>query len=93
MREFAAHDDPGVGVFADVSADANGRFRAERLVPGQTYGATLYLGIGPPSGSAFEDLKLAPGEVRDLGDLRIRTSSDATRKPQLDAVSPSSRPR
>ncbi len=93
VREFAAHDDPGVGVFPDVSADANGRFRIERLVPGQSYNATLYVGIGRPGGPAFVDLKLAPGEVRDLGDLRTRTSSDPDRKARKDAVSPTSAPR
>ena len=93
VRKFAAHDDPGVGVFPDINADANGRFRAERLVPGQSYTATLYLGIGRPSGLAFADLKLAPGEVRDLGDLRIKTSSDPARNPGKDVVSPASAPR
>ena len=41
-------------------------------MPGQSYSADLYLGIGRPSGPAFEGLKLAPGEVRDLGDLRLK---------------------
>jgi hypothetical protein len=74
VRELAAHDDPGIGVFpAGVTTDGHGRFRAERLVPGQSYGATLYLGPGlnRRSGPAFEGLNLAPGSVRDLGDLRL----------------------
>jgi hypothetical protein len=71
VREFAAHDDPGLGIFPGVQTDKHGRFRVERLVPGQSYGATLYLGIGRPSGPAFEGLKVAPGKVRDLGDLRL----------------------
>jgi RNA polymerase sigma factor (sigma-70 family) len=78
VREFAAHDDPGIGIFpAGVTTDGHGRFRAERLVPGQSYTATLYLGIGRPSGPAFEGLKLAPGSVRDLGDLRLSMPTDA----------------
>jgi hypothetical protein len=70
-REVAMHDDPSVGVFAGATADEHGCFRAERLVPGQRYSATMYLGIGRPSWFAFEELKLEPGEVRDLGDVRL----------------------
>jgi hypothetical protein len=77
VRKFAAHDDPVIGVFPGVRTDEHGRFRAERLVPGQSYGATLYLGVGRPSGPAFEGLKLAPGSVRDLGDLRLSMPTDA----------------
>jgi hypothetical protein len=73
VRGFAAHDDPGLGIFPAVQTDKQGRFRVERLVPGQSYGATLYLGIGRPSGPAFEGMKVAPGRVRDLGDLRLGT--------------------
>ena len=92
-REFAAHDDPRAGVFPGVTTDGDGRFRAERLVPGQSYGATLYLGIGRPSGPAFEGLVLGPGEVRDLGDLRLRKSTDIVPQPGKDAVSPAPGPR
>ncbi|MDR3638059.1 MAG: sigma-70 family RNA polymerase sigma factor [Isosphaeraceae bacterium] len=84
VREFATHDDSGTGVFTGVSTDEHGRFRAERLIPGQSYSATLYLGIGRPGGPAFEGLKLAPGEVRDLGDLRLSTPADADRKARID---------
>ncbi len=73
MRELAPHDDPGLGIFPGVQTDEQGCFRVERLVPGQSYSATLYLGIGRPSGPAFEGLKVAPGKVRDLGDLRLGT--------------------
>jgi hypothetical protein len=62
-----------LGIFPGDQTDKQGRFRVERLVPGQSYGATLYLGIGRPSGPAFEGLKVAPGKVRDLGDLRLGT--------------------
>jgi hypothetical protein len=64
---------PDPGILPGVQTDEQGRFRLERLLPGQSYGATLYLGIGRPSGPAFEGLKVAPGRVRDLGDLRLGT--------------------
>jgi hypothetical protein len=73
VREVPAYDDASLGIFLGVQTDEHGRFRAERLVPGQSYGATLSLGIGRPSGPAFEGLKVAPGRVRDLGDLRLGT--------------------
>ena len=73
-REFTAHDDSTAGIFPGVvRTDDHGRFRVERLVPGQSYSADLYLGLGiGPGGTAFEGVKLAPGEVRDLGDLRLK---------------------
>jgi hypothetical protein len=76
-QELAARDDPRSGVFPATQADHNGRFRVERLVPGQSYSAHLYLGIGRPSGIALENLTLEPGEVRDLGDLRLKPPADA----------------
>jgi hypothetical protein len=60
-----------LGIFPGVQTDEQGRFRVEQLVPGQSFAVTLYLGFGRPSGPAFEDLKVAPGSVRDLGDLRL----------------------
>lgn len=85
-REFAAHDDPEAGIFPGISTDEHGRFRADRLVPGQSYGADLYLGIGRPGGTAFEGLKLAPGEVRDLGDLRVKPPIDVHAKPRTSVA-------
>ena len=76
VREVPAYDDANLGILLGVQTDEHGRFRAERLVPGQSYSATLYLGIGRPSGPAFEGLKVAPGKVRDLGDLRISMPID-----------------
>jgi protocatechuate 3,4-dioxygenase beta subunit len=74
MRESAAHNDPATGIFPSVSTDEHGRFRAEQLVPGLSYEAQLYLGMGRASGPVFDGLKLAPGEVRDLGELRVQTN-------------------
>jgi hypothetical protein len=73
VRGFAAAADLSLGIFPAVQTDEHGRFRAEQLVPGQSYSATLSLGVGRPSGPAFEGLKVAPGRVRDLGDLRLDT--------------------
>ena len=52
-------------------------------MPGQWYSATLYRGpgLGQPSCPAFEGLKLAPGEVRDLGDVRLGAPIDADLSP------------
>jgi RNA polymerase sigma factor (sigma-70 family) len=77
VRAVTAHDDPSLGFFPGVQTDEQGRFRAEKLVPGQSYGTTLSLGIGRASWPAFEGLKVAPGSVRDLGDLRLGTPIDA----------------
>jgi protocatechuate 3,4-dioxygenase beta subunit len=63
---------PNEGVFrGDCAVDRNGRFRIE-LVPGVSYSAMAENmevgGIGP----VFERLKLAPGELKDLGDIRLK---------------------
>lgn len=82
VRESAARDDPGAGIIPDTSTDDHGRFRVERLVPGLGYTAEIYLDNGRSGGRAFEGLKLAPGEVRDLGDIRIRpTAPEPPRRP------------
>ncbi len=73
---FATHDDSRAGQFPDLNVDFNGRFRLERLVPGQRYTAEVYVGPGMFVGKAFEDLILLPGEVRDLGDLRTKAPVD-----------------
>jgi RNA polymerase sigma factor (sigma-70 family) len=73
---FASHDDPGIGQLPDSNTEPDGRFRIERLVPGQRYSARVYRGIGRYAGVAFEDLTLQPGEVRDLGDIRTKAPVD-----------------
>jgi hypothetical protein len=79
-QEFAAHDDPDIGIFPGAEIDRDGRFRADRLVPGQAYTANIYYGWGKVRGVAFEGVKLAPGEVRDLGDLRAGPEVDVLGK-------------
>lgn len=86
MRVCAAHDDLGLEIFPGVTTDGAGRFRAERLVPGRSYGGTPHLGIGRPNGPAFEGLVLGTGEVRDLGDLRIRKPAEDVPRAGTDAV-------
>ena len=48
----------------------DGRFRIERLIPGLKYGASAIersMGLG----SVFRDVTVAPGEVKDLGDVKV----------------------
>ena len=59
--------DRGEGVW--IGPD--GRFRFERLVPGLKYGASAMDGVIMPIGELFQDVTVAPGEVKDLGDLKV----------------------
>jgi beta-lactamase regulating signal transducer with metallopeptidase domain len=77
--------DTGLSIKADGSgsceeaggtADAQGRFRAEGLIPGLSYSAEIYH-HSRLIGTAFEKLVLRAGEVRDLGDIRPRPPADA----------------
>jgi beta-lactamase regulating signal transducer with metallopeptidase domain len=64
--------------------DTAGRFRIERLVPGQRYSAEIHRGLtGISVGTAFDKLVLRPGEVRDLGAIRMKTpvGAKSTTKP------------
>ena len=54
----------------DGRIDSAGRFRVEGLVPGLKYGASASGPMTPP-GELFHDLTVAPGEVKDLGDLKV----------------------
>jgi hypothetical protein len=61
-------------------ADAKGRFRAEGIFPGLSYSASMFRGrldFAPLAGMPAEKLVLRPGEVRDLGDIRIKPAADA----------------
>ncbi len=61
--------DPAVGEYAKVEIDPAGRFRMDRMVPGQRYSAEI--SRGGFTTMAFKNLVVRPGEVRDLGDIRI----------------------
>ncbi|MHC5545001.1 hypothetical protein ACYOEI_42740, partial [Singulisphaera rosea] len=48
----------------------DGRFRVEGLVPGLKYGGFASAGFND-GGELFHDVTVAPGEFKDLGDLKI----------------------
>jgi hypothetical protein len=63
-----------------VKTDKQGRFRAERVIPGLSYTATIYQGprqLAPVAGASVGKLVLRPGEVRDLGNIRTKPTADA----------------
>jgi protocatechuate 3,4-dioxygenase beta subunit len=71
---FETNTDPEVGEYAKVEIDASGRFKVDRMVPGQRYTVEIYRRKGAPvgmAGMAFEKLALRSGEVRDLGDIAM----------------------
>ena len=68
------HDDPARGILPTVKTDAEGRFRIEGLVPGQSYTGNA---VGEEAekrgfGVVIDRVVLKPGETRDLGDVRAR---------------------
>jgi hypothetical protein len=69
---LVTNPDPEIGVHTDSDTDADGRFRLDRLVPGQKYTARVYRGTGQFAGLAFENLVLEPGETRNFGDIRTQ---------------------
>ncbi len=54
----------------DMRVGSDGRFRTEQLVPGLKYGA-LASDRARLFGELFRDVTVAPGEVKDLGDLKV----------------------
>jgi hypothetical protein len=70
------NDDPGGSPFHTVKLEADGRFRIDGLVPGQSYSCVQiwHRLIAAPglSVKVFEKLVLEPGEVRDVGDIRVK---------------------
>ena len=59
---------------AKGTSDSEGRFRIDGLVPGQSYSCVrVYRHIATMlPANVFEKLVLRPGEVRDVGDVRIK---------------------
>ena len=63
--------------------DNDGRFRCERLVPGQSYSAHA---VGDRAmkggfGLVIDGVVLKPGETRDLGDVQARPDKPEMMKP------------
>jgi beta-lactamase regulating signal transducer with metallopeptidase domain len=61
----------------DTDADAKGRFRADAIIPGLSYRATVHRGWPIYTeflGTAADNLILRPGELRDLGDVRVQST-------------------
>jgi RNA polymerase sigma factor (sigma-70 family) len=54
-------------VTSPIRSDKDGRFRIEALVPGLRYSQTLGRFRNDPG---FKDVVVAPGEIKDLGDLK-----------------------
>ena len=52
------------------TVDAQGRFRIEGLVPGLKYDVSGFLS-NRVEGIVFKNLQIAPGEVKDLGDIKL----------------------
>jgi hypothetical protein len=78
--------DPTMGERQSVACAADGRFRIDKLVPGQRYTGKVHAGIDHKfAGLAFENLVLKPGETRDLGDVRLASPRVAWRAHRGDA--------
>lgn len=56
---------PAAGTIKD------GKFRIDALVPGLKYTMRV-TNKGRLAGTVFEDLKVKPGETKDLGDVRAK---------------------
>jgi hypothetical protein len=68
-----SRDDPSRAILPDRTTDGEGRFRFEGLVAGLKYDARVVNAKeGEDFGIVFEEIKLAPGESRDLGDVRSK---------------------
>jgi hypothetical protein len=68
------NDDPEGSRFNTTTGEGGGRFRIDGLVPGQSYTSDrIYFGIAQARfADVFEKLILRPGEVRDVGDIRVK---------------------
>jgi hypothetical protein len=67
--------DPARGVIFHIAqTDSEGRFRYDKLMPGQTYSANA---VGEQAqkggfGVVIDRVVLKPGETKDLGDIQSR---------------------
>lgn len=62
---------PGGDTNGGLRIGHDGRFRVESLVPGLKYGGFASAGFSNDGGMLFYDVTVAPGEFKDLGDLKI----------------------
>jgi RNA polymerase sigma factor (sigma-70 family) len=62
---------PGSDWNQGVRVGDDGRFSVEGLVPGLKYSATSRTGFETP-GDLFVDVTVAPGEAKDLGDIKVQ---------------------
>ncbi len=62
---------PGATSREGAAVGPDGRFHADGLVPGLRYGASALEGGEITVGDLFLGVTLAPGEARDLGDLKV----------------------
>ena len=62
----------GCAFGAEVTSDAQGRFRIEAFVPGVETEVTIETGVTINGSNALPKLALKPGEVRDLGDVKAK---------------------
>ncbi len=68
---YAAVIDRVLGIIPEgTKTDTDGRFRIEGLVPNLKYEASATAGSAG-TGQLFRDVTVAPGEVKDLGDLKV----------------------
>jgi hypothetical protein len=66
-------EDHSRSINPDLKTDADGRFRLEWLVAGLRYDAGVFnVKEGEDFGIVFDEMVLAPGESRDLGDVRSK---------------------
>jgi RNA polymerase sigma factor (sigma-70 family) len=62
---------PGSDWHNGVRVEDDGRFRVEGLVPGLRYDTTARSNADS-LGDLFQDVTVAPGEVKDLGDIKVQ---------------------
>jgi hypothetical protein len=63
---------PGSDWNSGIRGGDDGRFLVEGLVPGLRYSANSRSGMMDGGGDLFKDVTIAPGEVKDLGDLKVQ---------------------